>query len=272
MSQSNFDDNRASSEIIKVRNDSNFTDQLNVNGTQRLKSTEIEQPRPAPGMQVEDLTARHLFNYITNEDPEGLLSFLKRNHEFLNVIDMKDALDFNLLCYCAFRNEGNCMKVLVRYVQNQKGKDWERMAEWANYKNAFGFSAIHYGAETGSYLILTLLVEEANADIYQKNRMGSTVLHISAQKDQPLSLYYFWQRGMDINILDDKGSTALHWACYMRSEMALTYILTMKPNLEAKDCSGFTPLHIAVSQTERLDSTRNVRVLLLRGADRDSLS
>ena len=53
--------------------------------------------------------------------------------------------------------------------------------------------------------------------------------------------------------------------------MALTYILTMKPDLEARDVRGFTPLHISVNQAQRLESTRNVRVLLLKGADRDAL-
>jgi len=52
--------------------------------------------------------------------------------------------------------------------------------------------------------------------------------------------------------------------------MALSYLLTMKPDLEAKDNSGSTPLHIAVMSVEKLQSTRNVKALLLRGASRDA--
>jgi len=74
-----------------------------------------------------------------------------------------------------------------------------------------------------------------------------------------------------VNIRDQKNSTPLHWACYTRSEMALNYLLTMKPNLEAKDSSGFTPLHIAIPHVEKLGSTRNVKSLLLRGADRNAI-
>ena len=33
---------------------------------------------------------------------------------------------------------------------------------------------------------------------------------------------------------------------------------------------GFTPLHIAVTCVEKLESTRNVKSLLLRGASRDA--
>jgi len=113
-------------------------------------------------------------------------------------------------------------------------------------------------------------VEKAGADLSIKNKYGSTVMHIAAQQDQPLSLYYLFKQGVDINVRDDKQSTPLHWACFTRSEMALNYILSMKPNLEAQDCFGFTPLHIAVTTVEKLGSTRNVKALLLRGASRDS--
>ena len=74
---------------------------------------------------------------------------------------------------------------------------------------------------------------------------------------------------MDINIKDSKKCTPLHWACYTCSEMALDYILSMKPNLEAKDIRGLTPLHIAVNCVDKIGSTRCVKALLLRGADRN---
>jgi ankyrin repeat protein len=85
-----------------------------------------------------------------------------------------------------------------------------------------------------------------------------------------LSLYYFYLKGIDINVKDQKNSTPLHWACYTRSDMALNYILSMNPNIEAQDIQGYTPLHIAVASAEKLGSTRNVKALLLRGAKRES--
>jgi|TARA_B110000305_G_C19223815_1_gene531855 ankyrin repeat protein len=117
--------------------------------------------------------------------------------------------------------------------------------------------------------MLTTLVEKGGADLKIKNKFGATVMHIASQQDQPLSLYYFYKKEMDINVRDSKFSTPLHWACYTRSEMALTYLLSMKPNLEAKDVQGFTALHIAVASVAKLGSTRNVKALLLRGADRE---
>lgn len=75
---------------------------------------------------------------------------------------------------------------------------------------------------------------------------------------------------MDINIRDIKNSTPLHWACYTRSELAIGYILSMKPDIEAQDIQGFTPLHIAVPGVMNLGSTRSVKALLLRGANREA--
>mmetsp|Transcript_15391 Transcript_15391/g.10778 ORF Transcript_15391/g.10778 Transcript_15391/m.10778 type:complete len:85 (+) Transcript_15391:1-255(+) len=76
---------------------------------------------------------------------------------------------------------------------------------------------------------------------------------------------------MDINFQDYRGSTPLHWACYSRSEFALNYLLSMNPNMELKDLQGYTPLHLAIKSVGQLSSTRPVRALLLKGADRDAV-
>ena len=71
-------------------------------------------------------------------------------------------------------------------------------------------------------------------------------------------------------MIDNRGSTPLHWACYSKSEFALNYLLSMNPNLEIKDNQGWTPLHLAIKSVEPLKSTRPVRALLMKGADRDA--
>jgi ankyrin repeat protein len=45
----------------------------------------------------------------------------------------------------------------------------------------------------------------------------------------------------------------------------------MNPDLNAKDQKGYTPLHLAVKSVEALKSTRPVRALLLKGADRQAV-
>lgn len=74
-----------------------------------------------------------------------------------------------------------------------------------------------------------------------------------------------------MNLTDNRGSTPLHWACYSRAEFALNYLLSMKPDLEVKDLQGYTPLHLAIKSVGELKSTRPVRALLLKGADRDAV-
>lgn len=143
-----------------------------------------------------------------------------------------------------------------------------QIRNWVNKPSDDSFVALHFATRHGNYTMLTYLVEKGEADIYIKNKFGATVMHIAAQSDQPLSLYYFYEKGVDVNIRDLKNSTPLHWACYTRSEHALNYLMSMKPNLDARDIQGFTPLHIAIPSSEKLQSTRMVKALLIKGADR----
>lgn len=91
------------------------------------------------------------------------------------------------------------------------------------------------------------------ADVYAKNVYGANVLHVSAQGDAPLPLWYYVKNvGMSLSDVDNRGSTPLHWACYSKSEFALLFIVSMYPNLEAKDNNGFTPLHLAIKATGQM--------------------
>ena len=58
----------------------------------------------------------------------------------------------------------------------------------------------------------------------QQNNFGINVMHVGAQGDQPISLYFFKEKGMDILSRDHRNSTPLHWACYSKSEIALCYL------------------------------------------------
>ena len=57
-------------------------------------------------------------------------------------------------------------------------------------------------------------------------------MHVAAQGDQPIALYYFKEHGIDLRSKDARGSTPLHWACYSKSEIALCYLLSWTDNLE----------------------------------------
>jgi palmitoyltransferase len=92
----------------------------------------------------------------------------------------------------------------------------------------------------------------SGADIYSKNLFGLNVLHIAAQGDQPISIYYFKRLGMDLSITDKRGSTPLHWACFQNSEIALLFLLgwVKQSKLSLQDVDGFTPLHLTIKSSE----------------------
>lgn len=107
--------------------------------------------------------------------------------------------------------------------------------------------------------------------MYTRNLFGLNVLHIAAQGDQPLSLYYFKSKHMDIYSKDKRLSTPLHWACFSNSEVALIYLLAWydTDKLNMQDIDGFTPLHMTVKAADQLKSGRPLRALLMKGAIRD---
>ena len=228
-----------------------------------------------PGTIIENKPLYELvFRHISFNDVISLKTLLDLYGETINVIEMKDARKFTVLSFACYKNSEECFMILYNHALDKNlnglGFDDKRLAlsQWANSHTDEEFTALHFATYHGNYNLILFLIENADADIYKRNKFGSTVLHIAAQGDQALPIYLFHQKGMDINIRDNRQSTPLHWACYSRSEIALNYILSMDPAINAKDQKGFTPLHLAVKSVEILKSTRPVRALLLKGADR----
>ena len=112
---------------------------------------------------------------------------------------------------------------------------------------------------------------DLGADMNQKNLYGLNVLHIAAQGDSPVSIYFFHRiHKLGLNSTDSRGSTPLHWACFSMSELSMIYLIAwMKPEeLNLRDNDGYSALHIAVRATEKQQSKngRSVKALLYRGA------
>ena len=59
------------------------------------------------------------------------------------------------------------------------------------------------------------------------------MLHVAAQGDQPLSIAFFLDKGVDINSQDHKLSTPIHWAAFSGAELTLSYLISWGGNLEA---------------------------------------
>ena len=143
------------------------------------------------------------------------------------------------------------------------------MSTWINQKDqGDGFTSMHFASFKGNIDICEFLILHG-ADIHAKNNYGINMLHVAAQGDMPISIYFFKLRGLDLRSRDNRGSTPLHWAAYSKSEVSLVYLLSWLDFLDDQDCDGYTPLHHAVKSVPDLQSTRPVRSLLIRGASRD---
>lgn len=54
------------------------------------------------------------------------------------------------------------------------------LAEWANATTDDDFTALHFATYHGNYTLISSLVDNCEADMYKKNKFGSSVLHIAA--------------------------------------------------------------------------------------------
>lgn len=51
---------------------------------------------------------------------------------------------------------------------------------------------------------------EIGSDVHVKNKQGLSLMHVTAQGDQPLTLAYYKDLGLNVDDLDEKGGTPLH--------------------------------------------------------------
>ena len=102
------------------------------------------------------------------------------------------------------------------------------------------------------------------------------MLHLAAKMDHPLIFAFFLKLKLDINSTDNNQQTPLHWAAIYCSEMTLMYILAWGTDdalfdINAVDLNGMTPLHLLVSQNRGNDITKGIRLILVKGADKNIL-
>ena len=63
----------------------------------------------------------------------------------------------------------------------------------------------------------------------------------------------------------------MHWAGFSGADLTLNYILAWGGDTEMRDSKGLTPLHLAVKSSKEHRSTKGVKQLLIKGADRNAL-
>jgi len=192
---------------------------------------------------------------IENDNFEALKAFLGK-HPDVYVCDIIDTNGKTLLHECTFNDSLKCLEAVFELAKTQIAQtpSPNRMSiqSWVNMKDTGdGFTALHFASFKGNPDACDLLID-VGADIHVKNNFGINMLHVAAQGDQPLSIYYFKRKGLDMHSRDNRGSTPLHWAAYSQAEITLVYLLSWVNHLDDQDCDGNTPLHLAVKSAEQL--------------------
>jgi len=79
------------------------------------------------------------------------------------------------------------------------------------------------------------------------------------------------RQGLNVNSKDKRESTPLHWAAFAGAELTLSFIVAYTSNVNEPDARGLSPLHLAVKSCEDLRSTKALKALLIKGADRNAV-
>ena len=89
-----------------------------------------------------------------------------------------------------------CFKNLDEIAQKIMEKATNTVTEkqitaWINNKTEEdGFTALHFASFRGNLTLIKLLMKNG-ADMYIRNNFGINVMHVAAQGDQPISMFYF---------------------------------------------------------------------------------
>jgi len=133
-----------------------------------------------------------------------------------------------------------------------------------------GFTALHYASFNGNKEMIELLIKHG-ADVKAVNNQGINMLHVACQGDQPFSVAYFIRAGLHVNSRDKRKSTPMHWAAFSGAELTLSYLIAFGGSLEAVDMKGYTALHLACKEYKQTNSTKGIKQLLIKGANRNAI-
>ena len=131
---------------------------------------------------------------------------------------------------------------------------------------------MHYASFKGNIRIIKYLIS-LGADTYAQDNDENNVMHFAAQGNQVASLFFFWQNyNFNFEMKNICQSTPLHWAAYLNYEIMLSFLIAWGANINCTDKEGNTPLHLSVMISERMRDLRWVKILLMRGADRNMVN
>lgn len=120
--------------------------------------------------------------------------------------------------------------------------------------DVYGQYPLHYASVHGKLDIVTLLVEEAGADVNCRTHTGTTPAHYAARSNRVAILKYLMSKGADITARDAHSWTPLHYAALAGYADTVEIIINENNNspdgkpkmdIDMQELHGYTPLHLA---------------------------
>lgn len=79
------------------------------------------------------------------------------------------------------------------------GANNDHIKEWVNSRtSADAFTPLHLASFKGNMDAVRVLIDHGS-DIFALNEFGLNMLHVAAQGDVAAPLYFFWEKGVDLN-------------------------------------------------------------------------
>ena len=87
---------------------------------------------------------------------------------------VSDKRDYFLLIFCALKNNLMAMKMIYEHVMGHGEHEGEkaRITNWVNKQTDKGFNALHYASFHGNLDMVKYLIDDLNANIYDRNNQG----------------------------------------------------------------------------------------------------
>lgn len=94
-------------------------------------------------------------------------------------------------------------------------------------------------------------------------------MHKAAMDDNSYLITYLRDKAkFKIDDEDSNGNTPLHYACYHSSEYASFWLMGFGHNVNCQNKNGDTPMHMLIKSKKDMYSTKTVRELIFKGANR----
>jgi ankyrin repeat protein len=114
-------------------------------------------------------------------------------------VDFVSSTGERALCYAAFNNQVEAMKLLLLSGANPNLKEL----------NEDGWTALFFASQEGHLKAVKLLVGFANAEIDIQDKEGNTALHIAVKNDRLRIFEYLLSAGADYKIENNEGEVAV---------------------------------------------------------------